>query len=137
MCSMSLVTAYRLPEPVEQVGAWLFSVARNRIIDRFRKKREEPLPDGTGSADDEHWLEAVLPSPENGPEAAYARTVLLEELYAALEELPQDQRTYLSPMNWMAQFQGDGGGKRSNGEHASGTQTVCGAASAGTSANDL
>jgi RNA polymerase sigma factor (sigma-70 family) len=86
------VTAYRLPEPIEQVGAWLFSVARNRIIDRFRKKREEPLPPISGEEEGEHWLENVLPSSESGPEAAYARVVLLEELYAALDELPQEQR---------------------------------------------
>jgi len=87
------VAAYRLPEPIEQVGAWLFRVARNRIIDRFRKKKkEEPLPEVSGEADDGTWLDEVLPSPEAGPEAAYARAVLLEELYAALAELPEDQR---------------------------------------------
>lgn len=86
------VEAYRLPEPIEQVGAWLFRVARNRIVDRFRKKREVQLPELSGEADDEHWLEEVLPSPDAGPEAAYARGVLLEELYVALEELPKEQR---------------------------------------------
>ena len=86
------VEAYRLPEPIEQVGAWLFRVARNRIIDRFRKKREVQLPLVSGDGDDEHWLDEVLPSPEAGPEAAYARRVLLEELLAALEELPKKQR---------------------------------------------
>jgi len=60
-----LVEAYRLPEPIEQVGAWLFRVARNRIIDRFRKKRELPLSNAFESADDEsnYWLEQVLPDP--------------------------------------------------------------------------
>jgi len=86
------VEAYRLPEPIEQVGAWLFRVARNRIIDRFRKKREVQLPELAGDEGDEHWLDEVLPSPEGGPEAAYARRVLLEELLAALEELPKEQR---------------------------------------------
>ena len=86
------VEAYRLPETIEQVGAWLFRVARNRIIDRFRKKREVQLPDLGGDEDDGHWLEDVLPSPDGGPEAAYARGVLLEELLAALEELPKEQR---------------------------------------------
>jgi len=86
------VEAYRLPEPIEQVGAWLFRVARNRIIDRFRKKREVQLPDVQDGEDDGRWLEEVLPSPESGPEAAYARGVLLEELTAALAELPQEQR---------------------------------------------
>src|SRR5208337_3962091 len=77
------VEAYRLPEPIEQVGAWLYRVARNRIIDRFRKKKEEPLPQAPGEDDDEHWLESVLPSADAGAEAAYARKVLLEEIYAA------------------------------------------------------
>ena len=86
------VAAYRLPEPIEQVGAWLFSVARNRIIDRFRKKKEEPLPEVSGEGDEGIWLDEVLPSADAGPEAAYARAVLLEELYAALAELPEDQR---------------------------------------------
>ncbi|MGA7749996.1 MAG: sigma-70 family RNA polymerase sigma factor [Gallionella sp.] len=86
------VAAYRLPEPIEQVGAWLFRVARNRIIDRFRKKKEEPLSEVSGDADEGIWLDEVLPSADAGPEAAYARAVLLEELYAALAELPKDQR---------------------------------------------
>lgn len=86
------VEAYRLPESIEQVGAWLYRVARNRIIDRFRKKREVQLPEVSGETEDEYWLEEVLPSPEAGPEAAYARRVLLEELYAALDDLPKEQR---------------------------------------------
>ena len=86
-----LVEAYRLMKPVEQVGAWLFRVARNRITDFFRKTKPEALDDavtdGEASA-----LEELLPSPEAGPEAAYARSVLLEELDAALDELPGEQR---------------------------------------------
>jgi RNA polymerase sigma factor (sigma-70 family) len=84
--------AYRLPEPIEQVGAWLFRVARNRIIDRFRKKKDEQLPELSGEADGENWLDEMLPSADAGPEAAYARGVLLEELAAALDELPKEQR---------------------------------------------
>jgi len=83
--------AYRLPEPIEQVGAWLYRVARNRIIDRFRKKKEEPLPQ-VSEEDEEHWLENVLPSADAGAEAVYARKVLMEEIYAALDELPEEQR---------------------------------------------
>jgi RNA polymerase sigma factor (sigma-70 family) len=84
-----LVEASRLPEPIEQLGAWLFRVARNRIIDRFRKKREQRLDQGD---DDEPGLDQLLPAPGDGPEAAYARRVLLAELHAALEELPAEQR---------------------------------------------
>lgn len=86
------VAAYRLPEPIEQVGAWLFRVARNRIIDRFRKKREGPLPELSDEANEGTWLDEVLPSADAGPEAAYARAVLLEEVGAALDELPKEQR---------------------------------------------
>ena len=90
-----LVQAYRLMAPVEQIAAWLFRVARNRITDLFRKKRTEPLAEVASSRDGEaeelSW-EELLPSAEAGPEAAYARTVLLDELDAALEELPAAQR---------------------------------------------
>jgi RNA polymerase sigma factor (sigma-70 family) len=88
------VEAYRLMKPIEQAGAWLFRVARNRIIDGFRKKRPELLQDLRGASDDGEMLsiEELLPSPDAGPEAAYARGVLLEELEAALEELPDEQR---------------------------------------------
>jgi RNA polymerase sigma factor (sigma-70 family) len=90
-----LVEASRMLEPVEQVTAWLFRVARNRIIDLFRRRqrealRKEPAPvadDGGESA----WGE-LLPSTDAGPDAAYVRSVLLEELDAALDELPDEQR---------------------------------------------
>jgi RNA polymerase sigma factor (sigma-70 family) len=86
------VEAYRLPEPIEQAGAWLFRVARNRIIDRFRKKKEIQLPEAPDGESDESWLEQALPAGEAGPEAAYARAVLMEEVHAALDELPDEQR---------------------------------------------
>jgi len=90
-----LVEAYRLMKPIEQVGAWLFRVARNRITDRFRKRTTESLPqEHTAATDDGEllMLEDLLPAPDAGPEAVYARTVLLEELEDALEELPREQR---------------------------------------------
>ncbi|PLZ03751.1 RNA polymerase subunit sigma-24 [Burkholderia sp. WAC0059] len=86
-----LVEAYRLPDSIEQVGAWLFRVARNRIVDRFRKRKEEPLPDPVES-NDEYRLDLALPSPDGGPEAAYARAALLDALRSALDELPASQR---------------------------------------------
>jgi RNA polymerase sigma factor (sigma-70 family) len=83
-----------LTEPIEHVGAWLFRVVRNRITDLFRKPRLEGLSDpaGAGDAEGELRWEDLLPSAEEGPEAAYARSVLLEELEEALEELPGEQR---------------------------------------------
>src|SRR5512135_2190943 len=56
------VEAYRLPEPIEQVGAWLYRVARNRIVDRFRKKKEAPLAELADGEDEQHWLEEILPA---------------------------------------------------------------------------
>jgi RNA polymerase sigma factor (sigma-70 family) len=90
-----LVEAYRLMKPIEQVTAWLYKVARNRITDLFRrKKREVPGSEpavGTEDGQELQW-EDLLPSPDGGPESAYARSVLLEELDAALDELPEEQR---------------------------------------------
>src|SRR5216684_2682777 len=90
-----LVEAYRMMKPVEQVTAWLFRVARNRITDLFRrKKREASRNEPTVVTDDGEVLQLddLLPSPDAGPEAAYARRVLSEELDAALDELPDEQR---------------------------------------------
>jgi RNA polymerase sigma factor (sigma-70 family) len=89
-----LIEAYRLMQPVEQVGAWLYRVARNRIIDRFRKRKPEARSEITLGLDqgDALLLEDLLPSPDAGPDAVYARSVLLEELEAALEDLPENQR---------------------------------------------
>lgn len=87
------VQAYRLMKPVEQAGAWLYRVARNRITDLFRRKRVEALSDlVAGEAGDGLVLEEMLPSREAGPEAAFARSVLIEELEDALAELPGEQR---------------------------------------------
>jgi RNA polymerase sigma factor (sigma-70 family) len=93
-----LVESYGLMRPVEQVGAWLFRVARNRITDLFRKTKTEPRGIEAADPDEDDGLgglgglEELLPSPAAGPEAAYARGVLLDELEAALEELPTVQR---------------------------------------------
>jgi len=89
------VRAYRLAKPIEQAGAWLFRVARNRIIDFFRRRKPEMLPNqpmAMSEDGEELTLEGLLPSPDGGPEAVYARNVLLEELDAALDELPEEQR---------------------------------------------
>lgn len=90
-----LVAAYRLMKPVEQVGAWLFRVARNRIVDLFRSKHPAVLGNDSSLIPEDgearQW-EDLLPSTDAGPEAAYARGVLLEELDAALDDLPEEQR---------------------------------------------
>ena len=91
-----LVEANRLLMPIEHVTGWLFRVARNRIIDLFRKKRPENFSDvGVAHEDDEGELlrlEDLLPSVDASPEALYARSVLLDELELAVEELPEAQR---------------------------------------------
>jgi RNA polymerase sigma factor (sigma-70 family) len=88
-----LVEANRLLMPIEHVTGWLFSVARNRITDLFRKKTPERFGDAVVSDEyGELSLEDLLPSPDAGPDALYARNVLLEELEFALDELPEEQR---------------------------------------------
>ena len=88
-----LVEANRLLMPIEHVTGWLFRVARNRITDLFRKKRPESLPDVvTDDGDERLGLDELLPSPDDGPEALSLRQALLEEIEAALAELPKDQR---------------------------------------------
>ena len=88
------VEAYRLMKPIQQVSGWLFRVARNRIIDLFRRRKPGSLSDPVTVGDDgeELLLQDLLPSPELGPDAAYARSVLLSELDDALDELPDQQR---------------------------------------------
>jgi RNA polymerase sigma factor (sigma-70 family) len=92
-----LVAAHRLMQPIEQAGAWLLRVARNRIIDRFRRKRAEPFgtrrPGRVEEGDEEDGsLEDLLPSIEPGPEGEAIRQVLLEQIEDALDELPPEQR---------------------------------------------
>jgi RNA polymerase sigma factor (sigma-70 family) len=90
-----LVEANRLLMPIEHVTGWLFRVARNRITDLFRRKKPESFTDAAVATEEEGELlrlEDLLPSPDAGPEALYARSVLLEELEFALGELPPEQR---------------------------------------------
>ncbi|MGP1716046.1 MAG: RNA polymerase sigma factor [Methylophilus sp.] len=85
------VSAYRLPEPLEQVGAWLYRVARNRIVDRFRKHKHEvslqPEED-----EDALWLEAILSIETETPASIYERKMLIEHVIATLNLLPAEQR---------------------------------------------
>ncbi len=82
-------------EPIEQAGSWLFTVARNKITDKYRKHKL-PLADdvfGTFETDEESfdWKEMLLAS-DNTPETDYLRNLFWEELQAALDELPSEQR---------------------------------------------
>jgi RNA polymerase sigma factor (sigma-70 family) len=87
-----LIQAYRLMKPAEQVTAWLFRVARNRITDLFRRRKSVSLGDSVSADEDSPTIEDLLPSPDAGPEAVYARNLLLEALDDALDELPAEQR---------------------------------------------
>ncbi len=89
-----LLEAYRMMKPVEHVSGWLFRVARNRIVDMFRRRRPGSLNDPVTAEGDGQslTLEDLLPSAEDGPDAAYARSILLDALEDAIEELPQEQR---------------------------------------------
>ena len=89
-----LVEANRLLMPIEHVTGWLFRVARNRITDLFRRKATENVStaDVVDDNDELLKLEDWLPSPDAGPDALYARTLLLDELELAIEELPKEQR---------------------------------------------
>ena len=99
-----LVEANRLLMPIEHVTGWLFRVARNRITDLFRRKRPARFSEMAGGDAHGPWrsessdagtdwrFEDLLPSPDDGPEALYARQLLLDELESALSELPREQR---------------------------------------------
>ena len=91
-----LVEANRLLMPIDHVTGWLFRVARNRIIDLFRRKKPEGFGAGVVSPDEDTDdgvpLDDLLPSRDAGPEELYARRVLLEAIASAIDELPNDQR---------------------------------------------
>lgn len=90
-----LVSAARLLHPIDQVGAWLMRVARNRIIDHFRRKKSGPFMALTSTGEDggeEQVLEELLPDPGSGPEGVLMRQMMLERVEEALAELPVEQR---------------------------------------------
>lgn len=88
-----LVTSYSVTEPIEKLTAWLFTVARNKIIDWYRKQKPAAL---TSDADEEgapFTLEDILFDPTEDPDEVYARSVVWTELADALDELPEAQRS--------------------------------------------
>ena len=89
-----LVEANRLLVPIDHVTGWLFRVARNRIIDLFRRKKPESFTDAAVIDEEGELLriEDILPLPDAGPDALYLRNLLLDELEDALEDLPEEQR---------------------------------------------
>jgi len=89
-----LVEANRLLMPIDHITGWLFRVARNRIIDLFRKKKTVNFSDASIEDEDDELLqfEDLLPSPDAGPDALYARSVLIAAFELAVDELPPEQR---------------------------------------------
>jgi len=100
-----LVEAYRMMRPIEQAGAWLFRVVRNRIIDRFRKKRPVPFSEGVRAAKDDlaqvGW-EELLPSPDAGPEALYAPASSSKSWTRRSMNSPRNNERCLWRMKWRA-----------------------------------
>jgi RNA polymerase sigma factor (sigma-70 family) len=87
-----LIEAYRLMKPIEHVTAWLFRVARNRMVDFFRRTKSSSLNRPASDDEDGATLEDLLPSEDSGPEAVYTRNLLFDAMDEALEELPETQR---------------------------------------------
>jgi RNA polymerase sigma factor (sigma-70 family) len=98
----ALVETNRLLMPIDHVTGWLFRVARNRITDLFRKKAPERFGDTAIADEDDERLpfEDLLPSADAGPDALYARSVLLDELEWAIDELPEEQREVFVAHEW-------------------------------------
>lgn len=87
-----LTQAYRMMKPAEEMTAWLFRVARNRIMDLFRRKKTISLDEPLEGDDGVRTLAEMLPSPDAGPDAVYARNMMLDALDEAFDELPDAQR---------------------------------------------
>ena len=78
-----------MTRPIENLTAWLFTVAKNKVTDWYRKKRPSPLlPDQDGPVN----LEEILFDPRDEPDRAYWRSTVWSELFEALQELPVEQR---------------------------------------------
>jgi RNA polymerase sigma factor (sigma-70 family) len=91
-----LIEAYRLMKPIEEVTAWLFTVTRNKITDRFRKKKPESLEKQLSYKREEEGemlnLSDIIPAQADPADKKMLRTAVMEELEEALDDLPKEQR---------------------------------------------
>ncbi|MEW5800257.1 MAG: RNA polymerase sigma factor [Bacteroidota bacterium] len=87
-----LMASYSVTEPIEKMTSWLFTVARNKIIDWYRKKRPESLPRSENDPALPLNLEDILYDPTQNPDQVYARSLVWTELADALDELPNEQK---------------------------------------------
>lgn len=87
-----LISSYNVTDPIEKMTSWLFTVARNKIIDWYRKKRPESLPRDLNDPSMPLNLEDILYDPTQNPDEVYARSLVWTELAEALDELPEEQK---------------------------------------------
>src|SRR6476620_11296634 len=83
---------YNTSEAIDQVGAWLYRVARNKIIDRYRKKKPEPLEEVFDEEDGDLGFKEILLSDSTDPETEYIKNLFWEQLHEGLGELPKEQQ---------------------------------------------
>src|SRR6187455_2585563 len=91
------IEGFNTIQSLDRVTSWLYSVARNKIIDRYRRDAARPRKadfDGAISRDEDSplTLQEILPDLDNTPEAAMLREAIWDEITLALDELPADQR---------------------------------------------
>jgi RNA polymerase sigma factor (sigma-70 family) len=87
-----LVSSYSVTEPIEKMTSWLFTVARNKIIDWYRKRKPASLPHEEADPSLPLNLEDILYDSAQNPDQVYARSLVWTELADALDELPDEQK---------------------------------------------
>jgi RNA polymerase sigma factor (sigma-70 family) len=89
---LQLISTYNVTEPIEHLTAWLFTAARNKVIDWYRKRRMQTVPVSDNDPDGFPGIEEFLLDPAQDPDRVYASSLFWREFTEALEQLPDDQR---------------------------------------------